>query len=53
MFQNMNSHVKVHTHTFTQAFETDNFYKHKFSYTTHFAAYTTEAWVTARLLHRP
>jgi len=57
----MNSHVKVHahTHTHTHIYTLSHkhwkmiiFYKHKFSYTTHFAAYTTEAWVTAQLLHQ-
>jgi len=53
----MNSHVKVHacTHTHTHIYSHKHwklFYKHKFSYTTHFAAYTTEAWVTVQLLHR-
>ena len=61
----MNSHVKAHarartqthahTHTHTHThkhWKMIIFYKHKFSYTTDFAAYTTEAWVTAQLLHQ-
>lgn len=52
MFQNINSCVIVHTHTYSQKHLKLIFCKHKFSYTTHFAAYTIEASVTSCSLHR-